>query len=88
MNGTTCYECEENYLNVAGTCVDLSTNPIANCKNYDIEESKVHTFPFCTECLDGFYLSEDNTYCKTIELENCAKWGEEPGRVMLDPEGN
>lgn len=63
MNGTTCMECETNYLNVAGTCISLASNPISNCKEYNESLSKENPFPYCVSCNDGYYLSDDNTEC-------------------------
>ena len=64
MNGTTCITCDSGYLNVAGICMDKSSNPIDNCKDYNEVLSKTSTSPYCSKCNDGFYLSPNNDFCK------------------------
>lgn len=88
MQGTTCIQCDTGYLNVAGLCMDKANEPIQNCLQYDEAQSKTSTSPFCQKCKDGFYLSPENDFCKTIPLPNCAEWGEQAGRTMKDPQGN
>lgn len=80
-NGTTCMECEDSYLNVAGVCVTYNVNtPIKNCQTYDMQGSFVLPYALCQVCIDGFYLSDDKKHCLTIPLNECASWGTDASR--------
>lgn len=76
MNGTTCMECEQGFLNVAGVCVVYNTTtPIKNCKDYDLQSSFMLPYAQCNKCLDGYYVSDGKKLCLDIPLANCAQWG-------------
>ena len=55
MKGTTCLECEDDYLIVGGLC-ELKSAAVQNCEEYDEDQSKFGSVAVCTKCSSGNYL--------------------------------
>ena len=75
IDGVTCLNCEDNFLNVGGVCLVIgSLDP--NCKIFD-QASKDLPYALCQECNLGFYLDDNNTICTLIDnakYPNCNKF--------------
>ena len=62
-----CLKCKENYILIGNTklCKLLDSGDFKNCQIIDQE------IGICTECKNGYYLSEDDNKCTTTE--NCSE---------------
>ena len=70
VNFTNCVSCEEDFILSGYKCLkNCTVNEITHCKKCNSEEGKIDQ---CIECIEGFYLPEDNnTHCENCSVENC-----------------